>query len=147
MRDNVRRYGLESRLASFRAIDLWVPEYHADEKETARRFRREIRLAVEEDGAEVIVLGCTASAGFNEVLQAEFGMPVIDSSIAAIKHAEQLVELRDRFGWSHSKVGGYESPPDCEIENWKLRAQYQPADVTDLWVDLAVTPPVGSAIP
>ena len=144
MHDNVRRYGLESRLASFRTIDLWVPEYHADEEETARRFRREIGAAIEEDGAEVIVLGCTASAGFYEDLQQEFGVPVIDSSIAAIKQAEQLVELRDRFGWSHSKIGGYEAPPSGEMQAWKLRRQYDPAEIADLWIDLAVPPPVGS---
>jgi allantoin racemase len=146
MRDNVRRYGLDARLASFRAIGLWVPEYHADEQETARRFRREIRMAIEEDGAEVIVLGCTASSGFYADLQNEFGVPVIDSSIAAIKHAEQLVELRDRFGWSHSKVGGYESPPDAEREAWGMRAEYEPTDVRDLWVDLAVTPAEAKAL-
>ena len=142
MHDNVRRYGLESRLASFRAINLWVPEYHQDEVETARRFREAGRRAVEEDGAEVIVLGCTASAGFYAELQDELGVPVIDSALAAIKYAEHLADLRDRFGWSHSKVGGYESPPAQELEGWGLRQQYLPTDIRDIWRDLAVAPAV-----
>jgi len=140
MRSNVVRYGLESRLASFRTIDLWVPQYHADEAETARRFREQAHKAVHEDGAEVIILGCTASAGFYRELQDELGVPVIDSAIAAIKRAEHLVDLRDRFGWSHSKIGGYESPPAAELSDWGLREQYEPLDITEVWVELGVTP-------
>jgi allantoin racemase len=136
MHDNVRRYGLESRLASFRAIDLWVPQYHEDEAETARRFHEAGRRAVEEDGAEVIILGCTASAGFYRQLQETLGVPVIDSALAAVSYAQYLVDLRDRFGWSHSKRGGYEPPPARELESWRLREQYEPLDVRELWVDL-----------
>lgn len=142
MHDNVRRYGLESRLASFRAIDLWVPQYHEDETETVRRFREQAHKAVHDDGAEVIILGCTASAGFYRELQDELGVPVIDSAIAAIKRAEHLVDQRDRFGWSHSKIGGYESPPDEEVSGWGLREQYEPLNVTQLWVELGVVPAV-----
>lgn len=140
MHDNVRRYGMDSRLASFRYIDLWVPQYHEDEAETARRFHEVGRKAVEEDGAEVIILGCTASAGFYKELQNEFGVPVIDSALAAVKHAEHLVDLQDRFGWSHSKIGGWESPPKEELEAWQLRNQYAPLDVREIWSDLAVHP-------
>jgi allantoin racemase len=140
MHDTVRRYGLESRLASFRAIDLWVPQYHEDGAETARRFREAGRRAIEEDGAEVIVFGCTASAGFYARLQEELGVPVIDSALAAIKYAEHLVEVRDRFGWSHSKLGGYEAPPAAELDAWRLREQYQPGDIRDLWVDHSPVP-------
>jgi allantoin racemase len=142
MRHNVSRYGLESKLASFRTIDLWVPQYHEDEAETARRFYEQGRLAIEEDGAEVIVLGCTASAGFYAELQDALGVPVIDSAVAALKYAEYLVDLRDRFGLIHSKRGGYESPPVCELEDWRLREQYEPEDIRDLWVDLAALPQV-----
>lgn len=137
MHDNVVRYGLASRLASFRALDLGVPDYHADEAETERRFVAAGRRAVEEDGAEVIVLGCTASAGFYRRLQDELGVPVIDSALAAVKDAEELVERRDRFGWSASKVGGFESPPAGEIEGWRLAEVYPPCDVTELWELLA----------
>jgi allantoin racemase len=87
------------------------------------------------------VLGCTASSGFYARLQELLGVPVIDSALAALKYAEYLVELRDRFGWSHSKRGGYESPPALELETWQLRQQYDPQDITDLWVDLSALSP------
>jgi allantoin racemase len=110
-----------------------VLDYHKDEVETARRFIEAGRKAVHEDGAEVIVLGCTASAGFYETMQDALGVPVIDSAIAALKHAEQLVEIRDRFGWSTSKVGGYETPPAYEIEQWNLREDFGADTITDRW--------------
>jgi allantoin racemase len=141
MRERIRAYGLESRLASFRTLDLGVLDYHADETETARRFERAGRMAIEEDGAEVIILGCTASSGFYAELQDKLGVPVIDSALAAVKYAEHLIELRDRFGWSHSKVGDYESPPRTELEGWDLRSQYAPVDITELWRGMAVVPP------
>lgn len=133
MRERVHAYGLGSRLASFRTLDFGVLDYHADEQETARRFLSAGRRAIDEDGAEVIILGCTASAGFYRELQDALGVPVIDSAIAALKHAEHLVEVRDRFGWSTSKVGGYESPPRDEIEAWNLETDFQARSIDRVW--------------
>nr|MBC8264778.1 hydantoin racemase [Anaerolineales bacterium] len=115
MMENVIRYGMKERLASFKSVDLGVLEFHQDEEETARRFREAGREAIERDGAEVLILGCTATYGFYRQLQEELGVPVIDSMIAAFKTAEFAAELRNRFGWSHSKIGGYESPPPEEF--------------------------------
>ena len=143
MRGTVQNYGLTSRLASFRALDLGVLDYHADEAETERRFLEAGRRAIAEDGAEVIVLGCTASAGFYQRLQQELGVPVIDAAIAAVKQAEQLVELRDRFGWDHSRIGGYESPPESEIAAWRLREDFAANDVRDHWIFAPQTAGVG----
>lgn len=106
----------------------------ADEQETERRFVEAGQRAVQEDGAEVIILGCTASSGFFARLQHELGVPVIDPAIAAIKQAEQLIELRDRFGWAHAKIGGYESPPPAEIAAWRLREDFGADDVRNSWI-------------
>ena len=129
MMENVVRYGMKERLASFKSVDLGVLEFHQDEQETARRFRQVGREAVERDGAEVIILGCTATYGFYRELQQELGVPVIDSMIAAFKTAEFTAELRNRFGWSHSKIGGYESPPPEEFTPWRLEEQYDFGDM------------------
>jgi len=120
---------MKERLASFKSVDLGVLEFHQDKEETARRFKKVGREAVERDGAEVIILGCTATYGFYRELQEELGVPVIDSMIAAFKTAEFAAELRNRFGWSHSKVGGYESPPPEEIAAWGLGEQYDFGDM------------------
>ncbi|MFN8592268.1 MAG: aspartate/glutamate racemase family protein [Thermomicrobiales bacterium] len=134
MRATVGAYGLTSRLASFRTLDFGVLDYHVDERETERRFVAAGEQAIEEDGAEVIVLGCTASDGFYQRLQAILGVPVIDSAIAAVKQAEHLIEVRDGFGWSHAKIGGYESPPENEITAWQLREEFAADTVTERWV-------------
>jgi allantoin racemase len=142
MHSNVVRYGLETRLASFRTIDFGVPDYHRDEKETRRRFIAAGRKAIDEDGAEVIVLGCTASAGFFRDLQCELGVPVIDSALAAVKRAEELIEVRDRFGWSTSKTGGYESPPEAEMRAWRIMPDELPP-ITQAWTTYPATDPRG----
>jgi len=139
MMENVVRYGMKERLASFKSVDLGVLEFHQDEQETARRFRQAGREAVERDGAEVLILGCTATYGFYRELQEELGVPVIDSMIAAFKTAEFAAELRNRFGWSHSKIGGYESPPPDEFTPWRLEEQYDFGDIRT-WLQRAQKP-------
>jgi len=133
MRENVIRYGMKERLASFKSVDLGVLEFHEDEAEPARRFVEAGREAVERDGAEVIILGCTATSGFYRELQAELGVPVVDSTIAAFKTAEFAAELRNRFGWSHSKIGAYESPPLEEYAPWGMEKQYDFRDMA-IWL-------------
>jgi allantoin racemase len=138
MMENVDHYGMRDRLASFKSVDLGVLEFHQDERETARRFVEVGREAVERDGAEVLVLGCTATYGFYRELQDELGVPVIDPMIAAFKTAEFAADLTNRFGWSHSKVGGYESPPAGEFAAWRLEEQYAFRDMSS-WLRRART--------
>ncbi len=124
MENNVIKYGYKDRLASFRSLDLGVLDFHEDEEKTADIITEEARKAVEEDDAEVIILGCTRQFGFYKELQAEIGIPVIDTVIAPFKYAEFLAELKNRFDWKQSKIGGYESPPQEEIGRWGLEEQY-----------------------
>lgn len=124
MMENVVNYGFEHRLASFKSLGLGVHDFHRDEQVTRGRLIATAREAVEKDRAEAIILGCTIQFGFYKELQAEIGVPVVDAILAPLKYAEFLVDLRDRFGWSHSKKTGYESPPAAEIHGWGLPAQY-----------------------
>jgi allantoin racemase len=57
------------------------------------------RVMVEQDGVETLILGCGSLFGIKEQLQDEFGIPVVEPGIVALKHAEMLVGL----GLSHSK--------------------------------------------
>lgn len=130
MVENVRNYGMELELSSFKSINLRVSEMQADKACTMRRMRQAAWEAVEEDLAEVIILGCTMEYGFFQDLQLSLKVPVIDPIIAAFKYAEFLCELKKRFGWGHSKRGGYERPPNNQILSWKLQEQY---GVDGLW--------------
>jgi len=129
MMGTVVKYGLRDRLASFKVLDLGVLDFQKEKEETERRQRKVIREALENDGAEVIILGCTAEFGFWATLQKEFRVPVLDPVIVPLKYAEHLVGLRDRFGWSHSKLAAYESPSADEIRQWKIGEQYE----TSVW--------------
>ncbi len=54
------------------------------------------RRCLEEDGADVIVLGCMSMAflpGVARALQAELGRPIINPVLAALKTAEMSVAL------------------------------------------------------
>ena len=92
-------------------------------------------MAEEKRGFIVPVGGAEEKIGDVVILKrfAALGVPVIDSAIAAVKHAEQLVEIRDRFGWTTSKIGGYETPPACEIEEWNLREEYGADTIAGRW--------------
>ncbi len=130
MHENVVKYGFKDRLASFKSVGLGVLEFMKDVAETNRRLIEAAREAVEKDRAEVIILGCTIQFGFYRELEQMLGVPVIDAVLAPLKYVEFLVEIRDRFGWGHSKKYGYESPPLQEIEEWKIAEQY---NLENLW--------------
>lgn len=125
MEENVIKYGFKNKLASFRSLDLGVLEFHKDEENTERRLIIESKKAVEEDRAEVIILGCTIQYGFYQKLQEQIAVPVIDSVLAPFKKAEFMVDLKDQFNWTHSKLNAYESPSLSEIDKWGLREQYR----------------------
>jgi allantoin racemase len=120
MRENVILYGHEHRLASMRSVDLGVHDFQADEEKTCQKLIHEGRIAVEEDGAEVLILGCTAEYGFYQKMQDVLGVPVIDAIIAPFKMAEFMVELGQRVGWRPSRVGGSEPPPESEFQAWRI---------------------------
>ena len=125
MHENVVDYGFKEKLASFKSVGLGVHDFHKDEAETAKRLKEAAKEAVEQDRAEVVILGCTIQFGFYKELQGYLGVPVIDAILAAFKYAEFLIELRNRFGWSHSKIYSFESPPEEEIRSWGLDTQYE----------------------
>lgn len=98
----IAEYGLSSRLASLRSIDTRpdVTELLAGKEEVIfDALAKEARRAIDEDGADVIVLGSTTmhqSAGY---LASVLPVPVINPGVVAWKQAETLVTL----GLSHSK--------------------------------------------
>ncbi len=118
MHENVVKYGFDNRLASFRVLGMTVNEFQQDPACTEERILEEARLAVEEDGADVIVLGCTIEFGFYQKVQQELGVPVVDAIVAPIRYAEFLADLGDRHGWRHSKKVGYEGPDQEELDAW-----------------------------
>jgi allantoin racemase len=124
MEENVARYGLRDRLASFKSIDMGVLEFQEKKDETEKRLMKAAREAIERDSAESIILGCTAEFGFHKRMQEELQVPVIDATIAPLKYAEFLVEIKNVSGLRHSRIGKYAPPPRDEIRGWNLEEQY-----------------------
>jgi len=120
MMKNVVTYGFRDKLVSFKSVELGVHDFHKDVNETKKRLLKAAREAVEE-GAEVVINGCTALVGFFEEMQRELGIPVIDPVIASLKYAEFLVQLNKSTGWWFSRKYTYEPPPEEELVKWNLK--------------------------
>ena len=110
MHENVRRYGCEHHLTSFRVLGMAVDEFQREPARTEERIFEEARRAVEDDGADCVILGCTIEFGFYRKVQAELGVPVIDALVAPLRYAEFLAGLRDAHGWATSRAAGYGAP-------------------------------------
>lgn len=115
MEENVHMYGYGRHLRSMRPVELGVYDFQKDTAFTARRLMEEGKRAVEEDGAEALILGCTIEFGFHEKMQEKLGVPVVDAILAPFKLAELLAETAGRFGWNPSRSGGGEEPPEAEV--------------------------------
>jgi allantoin racemase len=104
-------YGLASKLASVRSVDIPVLDLESDIEVTRAMLVAEAHKAIEEDGAEAIVFGCTglmgcATAVREGLLKIGLDVPVIDPIPTAVSMAATLV----RVGLSHSKLT-YPLPP------------------------------------
>lgn len=83
----IRQMGLTGRLASVRSVRLRVLDLD-DDGCTLNAVEQQARQAVDEDGADVIVLGCTAMGRIASPLAERVGIPVIEPATAALKLAE-----------------------------------------------------------
>lgn len=112
--ETVRTTGLESKCASVRCTDLTVVETETARDAAAEALLEASELAIEEDGAEAICLGCAGMGQLDKILEEELPVPVIDSVGAAAVLAEGLVKL----GKTTSKVMTYKSPEPKEITGY-----------------------------
>jgi len=104
---HVRQRGLESRLASVRPLGLSVADLDAQPERVRSQGISLARQMIEEDGAEVIIMGCAAMAGYADELEEQLKVPVLDPVAVTFKVAEAMVDL----GLRHSKVGLFATPP------------------------------------
>ena len=103
---NLEKYGLASRCARVRADNVPVLALEDPESDACRTVEDEIRRALEEDGAEAIVLGCAGMTDLARDLERQAGAPVLDGVACAVGLAETLA----RLGLKTSKRNTYASP-------------------------------------
>lgn len=87
----VRQVGLWDRLAGDRAIDVGVTELGgAAVIDRVTEIGRQLR---DEDGAEVLILGCAGMGHWREKAEQALGIPVVDPTQAAVARVIGLVSL------------------------------------------------------
>ncbi len=112
--DRLKLAGLYQRCASVRASGMAVLELEEDPLAAMEAIVRQAELAIREDKAEVICLGCGGMAGLDEQIRQRTGVPVVDGVTAAVTIAESLV----RLGLSTSKIRTYATPRPKKIIGW-----------------------------
>jgi allantoin racemase len=106
LEQNLARYGLAARCGRVRAAEVPVLELDDHGSDARRRIAEEIRLAIRDDRAEAIVLGCAGMAPLAASLAEEHGLPVVEGVSAAVKLVESLYALSLKT----SKIGGWAEP-------------------------------------
>lgn len=114
--DRLKLAGLDDRCASVRASGMAVLELEEHPDRAVEAIVRQAELAVTEDKAEVIVLGCGGMANLDEQIRERCGVPVVDGVAAAVLIAESLV----RLGLSTSKVRTYATPRPKTVIGWPI---------------------------
>lgn len=123
-RKTVEEYHLEGRCASFRAAGF-EPDFEnllgEDPVESFELFVEAGRLAIEEDGADILLLGSTTMHQAGDYMAERLPAPVVNPGPLAIKFTEMVVQL----GLSHSKVLN-PSPAVPQDDKWFSLASIDP---------------------
>jgi allantoin racemase len=98
IRREIEAQGLIDRVVSIRATNrssaggtaAFVRDGLASEVEA---LLEQGRKAIEEDGADVLVLGCALMMGVADKMQEDLGVPVVDPTLAALKVTEMLISM------------------------------------------------------
>ena len=121
-------YGVRDKLASVRSVDIPVLDLEVDRARMVNALIEQAIRAIEEDGADVLIFGCTGMLGAADQVQQGLaargydGVPVIDSMVAAVKLAEALADA----GLRHSKRT-YPFPPSKRIVGYDIAASAREA--------------------
>jgi len=111
-------YGLSGKLTSIRPFDIDANDLYPGRStpdEVVRKIVRAARRCVEQDGAEVLIPGCTLAGSvltkFLEDPQNSLGAPMLDGMMTGFKMAEMMVDLRRAGVPIISRRGFFEKPP------------------------------------
>ena len=112
-------YGIPSKLASVKAVDIPVLELENDLEETVNQLTLKSIEAIEQDHSSVMIFGCTGLFGCSEALQNKllekgYDVPVIDPIPLAVNTAYVCAKLK----LSQSKHS-YPFPPEKGMVGFK----------------------------
>jgi allantoin racemase len=98
--------GVSSKLASVRVLGVSIMTVREDTERVLAQAINAAGKCVEEDNADVVVMGCGSMSFYADEIAETVGVPVINPLLTSLKVAEALVGA----GLSHSKRA-YPTPP------------------------------------
>jgi len=110
--DNPWKYGFVRAYASTRGCGISVMDLGRDRAGALARLTEAGQICIEQDGADVLILGCMSMAfhDITRLLQERLQVPVVNPVPAGLAFAELCV----RTGLTHSKKA-YPTPPKLEM--------------------------------
>jgi allantoin racemase len=90
----IKKTGLSDRCVSVRCVDLPVLACEENPSAVVDGLEKGGRLALQEDGAEAIILGCAGMGGLDQTLTTLLGVPCVDPVAAGVRFAEMLVGMK-----------------------------------------------------
>ena len=106
--ESVERSHLASRLGSIRSLQQPLQDISSVQDDHEERLLELATLAVEEDGADAIILAGAPLAGLARRLKNKITVPIVDGVSSAIKHCESLITLNP----GATKKGSFSLPPE-----------------------------------
>lgn len=106
-REVIHSYGMAGNLASIRALNRPLAGINQVQQDHGPALLELAEQAVEQDGADVIVLAGAPLAGLARSLAGRLPVPVVDGVSSAVQHAQSLVRLAPG---THAR-GSFAAPP------------------------------------
>jgi allantoin racemase len=106
-RETVHACGLSGRLASIRFLDAPLRDVGSVQADHEAALQALCRSAVEEDGADVVILAGAPLAGLARGIRDRIPVPLVDGVSSAVRHAESLAVLRP----DRPQAGSFAAPP------------------------------------
>ena len=106
-RECAREHGLDARLGSVRALAIAPSDIAKAKEEMRERLIEQASRAIEDDGAEVIVLGGGPIAGLAREVADRLPVPIVDGVRCAVQMAEGILRLEPR----KAARGSFKRPP------------------------------------
>ncbi len=119
-------YGVRDKLVSVRGVEIAVLDLEKNRDHMIAAMTDEAERAVRDDGAHVLIFGCTGMAGAAEAIEAGLlargvgHVPVIDSMLWAVKQCEAMVDMKLR----HSKLT-WPTPPGKRIDGYAFVPSFE----------------------
>lgn len=91
--NRLRAYGFEHKCASIRPLGVPVLDLEAQHEKKLDQLLAQARTAIEQDGADTIVLGCGGILQIGDEASSTLSAPLIVPALAALKTCESFIRM------------------------------------------------------